>query len=86
MHIPLLCVVTPRLLTSSIPISSIKRKIAWCAPRALNAPIFCWFSHLNHSRIFGLGASEPVVVLGEADGLLTIRSSVFEVRRGVWWM
>ena len=80
-----------------MPRSSIRRRIAWEAPRALNAPMRCMFSHLKKRRIFGLGASLAPFwggssVLGgpmisrSAGFVDAMRSSVRHVMTGVLWM
>ena len=70
--------------------------MAWKAPRALKAPIFCWFSHLKKRLNLGVGEWEPLEEnvsdggssLRKAAGLgeEAIRSRVWLVIRGVRWM
>jgi hypothetical protein len=88
--VPLLCVTTPRLRTSSSPISSMRRNTAWNAPRTLNAPMRCRFSHLKNSLILGFAGSCPShCVLLSASAVCGVDARVERVvfvRMGVRWM
>jgi len=53
------CVTTPRAAMSAG-----RPNTALHAPRALNAPIFCRFSHLNQSRAPAIASSERLVSTG----------------------
>lgn len=73
-----------------MPISSISRRTAWNAPRALNAPTRCRFSHLKKRRIFGLaGVSCSVSPDNGEEGSCGVDASVLSVvlvSSGVRWM
>jgi hypothetical protein len=58
---PELCVTTPLSLppAASHSLSANNLSNAWKAPRTLNAPTFCRFSHLNHNRIVGQAGIWP---------------------------
>jgi hypothetical protein len=88
--VPLLCVQTPLLCTSSRPSSSIKRVTAWNAPRTLNAPMRWRFSHLKNSRTLGLAGVWPShCVLFNASAVCGLDARLFNVvlvRMGVRWM
>jgi hypothetical protein len=88
--VPLLCVMTPFRLTSSMPCSSIKRSTAWKAPRTLNAPMRWKFSHLKNRRIFGFAGSCPSHCVPFSAscvcGVDARFDSVVFVRMGVRWI
>lgn len=89
-NLPELWVTTPRLLTSSIPLSSTSLRTAWNAPLTLNAPIFWKFSALKNSLMFGLAGSCPshgVPFNAAGDCGVDARfESVVLVSTGVVWM
>ena len=64
--------------------------MAWNAPRALKAPAFCRFSHLNQKRRTGFAGVRPShsVPASSASvrGVDAMRSSVALVSTGVLWM
>src|ERR1700740_2765241 len=57
--LPLECVTTPCAASSSL-----REKIALVAPRILNDPVFCRFSHLKKSSASLIAFSDSLVITG----------------------
>jgi hypothetical protein len=85
---PELCVMTP--FSRSNEGSCFSRSMAWKAPRALKAPIFWKFSHLNQKRMTGLAGVRPAhsdpASSASVRGVDASRFSVALVSTGVLWM